>query len=112
TEQIAMREYYRKLGRESVRFNQALVANMPGGSALSNPAPLDDMKERNEVKNAGINTRIAGAKAYAEVLKLTGEGHQKLTDNADKLKTRQLLREMLSYATTIGSLVDEFRQAF
>jgi len=111
-EQVALKEYYRKMGRESVLFNRALVGNLPNGGDLSNPAPLDDMKDRYELKNAGINNRIAGAQAYAEVLKLTAEGHQKLTDNADKLKTRQFLREMASYAMTIGSLVDEFRAAF
>jgi hypothetical protein len=133
-EREAMRSYYRKLARESVDFarlqargaQEALTEARERGKPLdpalgsllgvseapTNPAPLDDLKTKYEAKNAAINHRIAGAKAFASVMNAVAEGHQKLHDNADKLHSKEVLRTALSYARTIKGLVVEFQEAF
>ena len=43
-ERVAMREYYRKLTVESVRFSRLAVAHADGETDVTNPVPLDDLE--------------------------------------------------------------------
>jgi hypothetical protein len=111
-ERVAMREYYRKLAVESVRFSQLAVTHANGEKDVTNPVPLDDLKSKFEARNAAINTKIAGAQAYAKVLAAVAAGHQELFDHADQLKSRAVLSTALAEAKTIQSLATEFLKAF
>jgi hypothetical protein len=111
-ERVAMREYYRKLTVESVRFSRLAVAHADGETDVTNPAPLDDLRTKFEARNAAINTRTAGAKAYARVLEAVAAGHQELFDHADELNSSAVLSAALAEAKTIQALASEFLKAF
>ncbi len=111
-EREAMKNYYRKLARESVEFNKTLVKNAQGAEGVSNPAPLDDIKTKYEAKNAAINLKIAGAKAYSQILINVEKAHRELANHADDLNSQSTLIIALSYAKTIQGLAADFRKAF
>ena len=111
-ERVAMREYYRKLAVESVRFSRLVVTHAHGETDVTNPVPLDDLKSKFEARNAAVNTKIAGAQAYAKVLAAVAVGHQELFDHADELKSRAVLSAALAEAKTIQALATEFLKAF
>jgi hypothetical protein len=111
-ERVAMREYYRKLGTEHVRFSRLVVTLAHGESDVTNPAPLDDLKSKFEIKNSAINTEATGALAYTKVLAAVSEGHQQLFDHADRLNTSAVLSEALAEAKTIHALASDFLKAF
>ena len=111
-ERVAMREYYRKLAVESVRFSRLAVTHANGETDVTNPVPLDDLKSKFETKNAAINTKVAGAQAYAKVLAAVAAGHQELFDHADQLKSSAVLSAALAEAKTIQALAAEFLKAF
>ena len=111
-ERVAMREYYRKLAVESVRFSRLVVTHAQGETDITNPMPLDDLKTKFEARNAEINTKIAGAQVYAKVLAAVAAGHQNLFDHADQLGSRAVLSAALAEAKTIQALAAEFLKAF
>jgi hypothetical protein len=111
-ERVAMREYYRKLAVESVRFSRLAVTHANGETDVINPVPLDDLKTKFEARNAAINTKVAGAQAYAKVLAAVAAGHQELFDHADQLTSQAVLSAALAEAKTIQALATEFLKAF
>jgi hypothetical protein len=111
-ERLAMREYYRTLAAESVRFSRLAVGKAQGDADVSNPVPLDDLKSKLEAKNAAINAKVAGAQAYARVLAAVATGHQQLNDHVNQLSTRAVLSAILAEAKTIQSLAADFLKAF
>lgn len=111
-ERVAMRDYYRKLAAESVRFSRLTVAHADGESDVTNPVPLDDLRSKFETRNSAINSKVTGARAYAKVLAEVGTGHQDLFDHADQLSSRVVLAAALQEAKTIQALASEFLKAF
>jgi hypothetical protein len=111
-ERVAMREYYRKLALESVRFSRLAIAHAQGETDLTNPVPLDDLKSKFEARNTAINTKVGGAQAYAKVLASVAAGHQELFDHVDQLTSRAVLSAALAEAKTIQALASEFLKAF
>jgi hypothetical protein len=111
-ERVAMREYYRKLAVESVRFSALAVKHAHGESDVINPVPLDDLRSKFEARNAAINTKVTGARAYSRVLAEVEAGHQELFDHADQLNSSAVLAAALQEAKTIQALASEFLKAF
>jgi hypothetical protein len=111
-ERVAMRDYYRKLAVQSMEFSSLLAKSAGGGADVVNPAPLDDLRAKYEERNGAMNNKADGARAYAKLLTTVGAGHHALSEQADKLSSKDVLAAALGYAKTIYGLAGDFSKVF